>query len=535
MRTMRTFALKTQFGIIVAFLMVFALGASVSTFIRSKSESELTAVFHTDLAIATKLPRLKSLLRSLDLATAQYLRTGDKEWLSEHRDILEKTQKTQEDLIQLVSEPREKRILAALEHQLSSHFIQESRWIRERNAGRLSPRQAARILATRRNYEDILEIALNMHDVKVQDLRGRIEDARRAARYGFFLVLGIGLLASAALAFILSRYIIEPIHLLDEYARQWRPGQPWACRAPAVSPEINSLFLRMQDLMESLNGELRKQRDIGQLKSQLVSTVSHELNNSLSVIHAASVNLEETDKTRMDEKRSRMYRILKGQVLTLSRVISNLLNLGRLESGKLSLEKKEMDVQLILKGSLELMEILYKNKNLEVSLQAQDLTLPVYADPEALTLVVTNLLSNAIKYTPERGRIVVGCERDRNRPGYARIFVQDTGIGVSPQDRERIFSGHFRSNEGQKMAKGFGIGLSLAKSIIEAHGGQMDLESEPGRGSKFFFVLPLWNPHEPGSSENQFLTGKMMPQEKGGLGHVGLELGWEAVDRVGRG
>lgn len=502
MRSMRASALKTQYGIIVAFLMIFALGASVSGLIRSKAESELTAVFHTDLAIATKLPRLKSLLRSLDLATAQYLRTGNKDWLIEHQDILEKTQKTQKDLVRLVSEPREKKILEELERQLDVHFIEESRWIRERKAGRLFPQQVARILAARTNYEDILEIALNMHDVKVQDLRGRIEDARRASRYGSYLVLCVGLLASAILAYILSRYIIEPIRLLDEYAREWRPGQPWACKAPAVSPEINSLFQHMQDLMESLNKELRKQRDIGQLKSQLVSTVSHELNNSLSVIHAVSVNLEETDPASTDEKRSRMYRILKGQALTLSRVISNLLNLGRLESGMLSLEKKEMDIQLVLKSSLDLMEILYRNKNLDVSLHAKELSLPVYADPEALTLVVTNLLSNAIKYTPDGGSIVVGCERDQSRPGYAQIFVRDTGIGVSPQDKERIFSGHYRSKEGQKMAKGFGIGLSLARSIIEAHGGLMDLESEPGRGSKFFFLLPLWKSRARGDSEN---------------------------------
>lgn len=491
---MRTFALNTQFAIIISFLTVFALGAGVSGFLRNKAAADLTVVFHTDLAIATKLPRLKSLLRSLDLATAQYLRTGKTEWLAEHRDILELIRKTQEDLVELVSEPREKIILAELERQLSDHFIRENGWIQDRKTGRLSQRQVGRLLAERRSYEDILEIALNMHDVTVQDLRGRMEEARRVSRNGLLLVLGAGLLTSAILSFFLSRYIIEPIHRLDEYARGWRPGQPWDCNAPSVSPEINSLFRHMQDLMEGLNAELRKQRDIGQLKSQLVSTVSHELNNSLSVIHAASVNLEETDSTPIGEKRARMYQILKGQTLMLSKVISNLLNMGRLESGKLSLDKREMDIQLILKSSLELMEILCQSKNLQVSLQARNLSLPVYADPEALTLVVTNLLSNAIKYTPEGGSIVLGCERDLSRPDYARVFVQDTGIGVSPQDKERIFSGQYRSKEGRKMAKGFGIGLSLARSIIEAHGGRMDLESSPGRGSTFFFLLPLWDP-----------------------------------------
>lgn len=301
-----------------------------------------------------------------------------------------------------------------------------------------------------------------------------------------------GPLLSALLAFALSRYVVRPISTLAEYAKHWRPGQPWDCEAPSVSPEINGLFERMKGLMQTINEEYRKERDMNRVKSQFVSLVSHELNNALSVIHAASANLEELDPNPKDEKREKMYRMIKGQIRSLSNAISNLLNAGRLESGRLALRKKKMEMQAVLRNSLELLEILYENKGLSVTLSLPDASVPVYADPDALTLVATNLLSNAIKYTPQGGAISVGIAREGGSGDFVRVYIQDTGIGIRPEERDRIFSGYYRSEAGQKLAKGFGIGLSLAKSIIEAHGGRLELESEPGKGSTFSFLLPVW-------------------------------------------
>jgi signal transduction histidine kinase len=116
----------------------------------------------------------------------------------------------------------------------------------------------------------------------------------------------------------------------------------------------------------------------------------------------------------------------------------------------------------------------------------------VRADQASLTLVVSNLLSNAIKYTPEGGRIVLGILSESSRPGFYRLYVQDSGIGVSEEDRAKILSGHFRSESGKKMtSKGFGVGLSLARQIVEAHGSAIEIEGGPGKGSRFSFLLPI--------------------------------------------
>lgn len=316
--------------------------------------------------------------------------------------------------------------------------------------------------------------------------------ASRASHEVLALIVLGGLVVSGALAFALWQAIIMPIRRLADYSAHWQPGQAWDCLVPSASPEIHGLFLRMKDLVDRLNAEYRKEREMNRLKSQLVSMVSHDLNNALSVIHAASVSLEEGERKPVEPKRERTYRILKGQALSLSRTVANLLNLGRLQSGRLSLSRKQMDVPAMLRESLELMEVLFENKGLSVYVKTPDQPIPVYADPEALTLVITNLVSNAIKYTPEGGCVTVGCERDRTRPDRVRVYVQDTGIGVKPEEIERIFAGFYRTESGKRFARGFGIGLSLSRNIVEAHGGRIEVESEPGKGSTFSFLLPVW-------------------------------------------
>lgn len=484
--------LKTQYAMVVAFLVVFTLGASASHWVRSRSQAALLISLHEDIAIATKLPRLKAQLRRLDLVTSQYLQTGKASWLEEHMKTLEELRQTQEDLVRLFPKERERSLVRELNRQLADHFKDESRWFRQKQVGRLRPEEAARLLAMRRNYEDILEIVLTMHDVGLKDISGLVWDSERASRQEFALVLLAGLMASGALAFALSRYIIRPISSLTAYAADWKPGQPWTCEAPAASPEITGLFVHVKQLVERFNRLYRKQLDMNQLKSKFVALVSHELNNALSVIHAASFNLEESDAEAGNEKRQKMYRMIRRQTRALSMAIANLLNTGRLESGKLALHKKKMEMAAVLKASLELLEPLLDGKSLKITLSLPDTSATVFADPDALTLVSTNLLSNAIKYTPEGGAVTVGIAHHGVDARFVHVYIKDTGIGIRPEERERIFSGFYRSEAAQRAGRGYGIGLSLVKSIIEAHGGRLELESQPGKGSTFSFLLPLW-------------------------------------------
>lgn len=342
-----------------------------------------------------------------------------------------------------------------------------------------------------RAHADVTEGAYGEVGSPSVSARMRLVDSGARRRVLAELVAG-GLLCGG-LALTLSRFIVGPILALSDYVGRWRPGQPWRCEVPSVSPEINLLSDRMRSLAEDVNASYGRERDLNRLKSQFVSLVSHELNNALSVIHAASYSLEELDPDPRHEKRERMYRMIKAQTRSLSNAVGNLLNAARLESGMLALRRSKMEVGAALRAGLELLEVLYEDKGLRVTLSLPDNPVSVYADPDALTLVVTNLLSNAIKYTPPGGSVQVGMSMEGDSRRFVRVFIEDTGIGIEPEERERIFSGFYRSEMGKRAAKGFGIGLSLAKSMIEAHGGRLELHSEPGKGSRFSFLLPVWD------------------------------------------
>ena len=138
---------------------------------------------------------------------------------------------------------------------------------------------------------------------------------------------------------------------------------------------------------------------------------------------------------------------------------------------------------------------LYERKKLTFALEIPPDAPAALADPEALLLVATNLIGNAIKYTPEgRGvRAGVGVEAD----GRLRVFVADQGIGIAPEDRERVLHGH-RTAAGRRAASGFGVGLTLVKRVLDAHGTELAIDGAPGEGSRFSFSLPRWTEPTPG-------------------------------------
>ena len=235
----------------------------------------------------------------------------------------------------------------------------------------------------------------------------------------------------------------------------------------------------------------KKTEELNKFKTNLVSVVSHEFANALTVMKSAAVLLEEKLPPELLKDSDRLFDMILTNIDALNRASLNLLNMGRLEAGKLAINFAAIDAADILRTSLKCMELLCEKKALRVSLELPAGLRLVRADQASLTLVVSNLLSNAIKYTPENGSIVLGIAAESSRPGYCRIYVRDTGIGVSEEDRAKILSGHYRSESGKKMTvKGFGVGLSLAQQIIEAHDSSIEIEGGPGKGSRFSFLLP---------------------------------------------
>ncbi|TPW20837.1 MAG: histidine kinase, partial [Elusimicrobia bacterium] len=232
---------------------------------------------------------------------------------------------------------------------------------------------------------------------------------------------------------------------------------------------------------------LSEAQALGQMKTQLVAMVSHEFNNSLSVLGGMARLLKEDEPKPPDPKRANYFTVIEAHVRSLAVAARTLLELGRFEAGRLKVHPVRMDLTALARSTASALEVLWSRKGQTVGVTAPAAPVWVHGDPDALALVATNLLANAVKYTPEKGTITLGVEAEA---GGARFYISDTGIGIAPEDQARILSGYFRTEEGKKAAKGFGVGLALSQSLLLAHGAELRVESASGRGARFSFFLP---------------------------------------------
>jgi len=247
-------------------------------------------------------------------------------------------------------------------------------------------------------------------------------------------------------------------------------------------------------LLDRVKSLLQSEQAISRLKSDMIHTVSHEFNNSLTVMSAGIFLLKETEAGKPDETRSKLMSTLESAQLQMALYVKNILNEGRMQEGKFKLEKKTFALRDLAKESAESVHELLKQKNISLEVRLPDVPILVSADREALALVVSNLLGNAIKYTPQNGGIKVEvCSS--GVPASKVIFsVEDTGIGISLEDQKKITGGFYRTNEGKNTASGFGLGLKISNDLLVLHGSRLEISSEKGKGSSFFFELPALPP-----------------------------------------
>ncbi len=235
--------------------------------------------------------------------------------------------------------------------------------------------------------------------------------------------------------------------------------------------------------------DVTREKEIARMKTEFVSTVSHELRSPLTSIRAYVELLLDDDND--PKSRKEFHQIIAVESERLSRLIDNILNISRIEAGVVKVVKEPLDLTAIVKGAADVAVSQAKSKNQEIVIQLGPVFGQVEGDRDMLNQVVTNLLSNAMKYTPEGGKITVSTAVDEARK-VARFSVQDTGVGISPQDQPRVFEKFFRIRKDSHMAKGTGLGLSLVKHMVEdVHGGAISLTSELGKGSMFTVELPL--------------------------------------------
>jgi signal transduction histidine kinase len=305
-------------------------------------------------------------------------------------------------------------------------------------------------------------------------------------------------------ALLIARSIARPVRLLSFAAEEFGSGN-FSARAPAEGrDELSRLGTNFNAMAERLQKRQERFSELDRLKSEFVSTVSHELRTPLTTIKALTRLLM---RNGVDEKKRREY--LETISVECDRQIDlvlNLLDLSRIEGGVLRVTHQRVDVQEVI-SSVVKSEIRAAEKRRHDLRFDSNLEVPaVCADPKELRRVLSNVVENAIKYTPDGGRIVLSALQQN---GQVAISVADNGRGIPPEDMPILFDKFHRGrpaphSEAMRDAttdaefledadvSGVGLGLYLARNVMEQMGGRITVESEVGRGSIFSLHLPVW-------------------------------------------
>jgi signal transduction histidine kinase len=344
--------------------------------------------------------------------------------------------------------------------------------------------------------------------VQTDEIRGRFQSFReientlaaKAARDAggrtdlAVLVGAVSVLASMALitlfGIVLARSVGRPILAAASGANRIAGGE-LSLRLPPEGPgevgELTKAFNSMAEALQEGRKELEAQneelRESERMKTELVNIVSHELRTPLASVLGFTALLL---KREFDPPTRRHYLgIVDVQARRLAALLEDFLDVQRIEHEGVDLDKEKVDLALLLDEQAQLYAAQSPKHRLEVELAERPLT--VRGDPNRLAQVVGNLLSNAIKYSPDGGTVELVAARSGEG---VRIAVRDEGRGIPADQQSRIFTKFFRGDAGATGITGTGLGLAVSREIVEAHGGSIGFDTDPGEGTTFWLELP---------------------------------------------
>jgi PAS domain S-box-containing protein len=285
-------------------------------------------------------------------------------------------------------------------------------------------------------------------------------------------------------------------HVRKDGTRIWVSGTVSAVRD--AEGRVLGFTKIMRDMTDQRGHLERFQHEIGELSTgreqthRFLKTLGHELRNPLSVLSNVELILQ---RSELDERARKALQLLSGQTAVLRRLADDLMDVSRIELGKLQLEPDTLDVREVLDRAVASMQNMAAKKSIQLQTLLPPSPLRVKVDAARMQQVVLNLLTNAIKYTHTGGSVWVKAGIEGNE---VVCTVQDTGIGIYPPVLPQIFDLFSQASDGQDMrAGGIGVGLALVRQIVELHGGTVQAKSAGlGNGAEFSFRLPALEPRE---------------------------------------
>ncbi len=244
---------------------------------------------------------------------------------------------------------------------------------------------------------------------------------------------------------------------------------------------------RIKERNAALEKKLRVLGEVNRLKSEFISIASHELRTPLSIVKEAVMLVFEGLGGEINDKQKLLLGRAKNNIERLKKIIEDLLDTSRIESGRLQLHYSLVNLNELLVDSAMFFKKLAREKDIRLEYYLPKQQIDIFVDAERINQIIENLISNAIKFTEEGGQIKVEVKILENK---VRVGVLDTGVGITREDLSRLFNKFVQVSKIPNMEnKGLGLGLSIAKELVERHGGEIWAESKLGVGSKFYFTL----------------------------------------------
>jgi two-component system sensor histidine kinase MtrB len=382
----------------------------------------------------------------------------------------------------------ERALLTDVRDRVARYLITQRDALGEDSA-RLSPRAGAELDQVLVSLEHLIE--LNVKEAR--------DAEAQAERWDRFTVLGGPLLATllltgmVGLLYWVRRAVMRPVTQIRQAMRRFASGRK-RTRAPETGPaELREVARTFNEMASSL---ARQQED----QLTFLAGVAHDLRNPLSALKMSAA-LVAPGRDASPERIQKTLALVRRQVARLDRMVGDLLDATRIEAGKLELQLEERDARELARAVVELYQA--TGASHELCLELPDTPVPLFCDGTRIEQVLNNLVSNALKYSPVGSRVDVVVAREGEQ---ALLSVSDQGIGLSAEERRYLFAAFKRAPGARERAPGAGLGLSVARRIVEAHGGRIEVESQPGKGSVFRVRLPLAHavarsmPRTPGSS-----------------------------------
>jgi signal transduction histidine kinase len=241
-------------------------------------------------------------------------------------------------------------------------------------------------------------------------------------------------------------------------------------------------------LFRELEQKSRELEVASQHKSEFLANMSHELRTPLNAIIGFSEVLSERMFGDLNEKQEEYLKDIHASGTHLLSLINDILDLSKIEAGRMELELTDFHLPTALDNALILVRERAGRRSITLQMSVDERLGEVRADERKIRQVVLNLLSNAIKFTPEGGRIEVGA---LPRDGSVEVSVTDTGVGIAPEDQEAVFEEFRQVGTAERKAEGTGLGLTLCRKFVELHGGRIRVTSQVGVGSTFTFTIPV--------------------------------------------